>query len=81
MEKSPLALVIGILTLLGVSLGWTTMGTVRSGLVFATLAFLGLIMAIKDNRPRGIRTAAQVVCLISLVLNLLVGIAFTRGGA
>ena len=75
MAKSGLGLTLGILTLLGVPLAFSTMGQIRSGFVFAGVALIGFLMAINDKESKGLKTGAQIVCLISIVLNAFIAYA------
>lgn len=75
---SATALTMGILTLIGVPLAWSTMGAIRTGFIFAAIAAWGIRMAKNDIKSKGLSTAAQIVCTISAVLNFIIAFAFTR---
>ncbi len=73
-----LGLVIGILTLLGIPLARARMGGIRGGFIFAGIALIGFALSLKkDDNSKGVRTAAQVICLISIVINGLIAFAIS----
>ena len=70
---SILGLSLGIMTLIGVIFANTIIGSIQSGFLFCGLALLGLLLATADNKAKGLKIAAQVVCIVSMGLNGFVG--------
>lgn len=70
---SILGLSLGIMTLIGVIFANTIIGSIQSGFLFCGLALLGLLLATADNKAKGLKIAAQVVCIVSIGLNGFVG--------
>ena len=68
---SAISLTLGILTLFGFFVVRSII--VPFNLILFGFALLGIILALIDKKAKGLRTAAIIVCMLSLVLNGLVG--------
>lgn len=68
-----ISLALGIVFILLVPMAWTTMGVMRTGVVFAIISLVLAFAAKSDRSHPKLGTAAVVINIIAAVLNGLIG--------
>lgn len=67
---------VGIVMLFAIPLAWTTMGAIRSGIVFAAISLLCALLAIRDKQKPKLATAALIINIVSVLINGIIGLSF-----
>ena len=68
-----ISLALGIVFILMVPFAWTTMGMMRTGVVFAIVCLILAFAAKSDRSHPKLATAAVIINIIAAVLNGMIG--------
>ena len=70
------SLAVGIVMLLGVGMAWTTIGPIRSGIVFAAICIVCIFIAKSDKQHPKLGTAAMIINMIAAIINGIIGFSY-----